>query len=34
MKVFKFGGASVRDADGIKNLYKIGVMDSIKFRNI
>jgi aspartate kinase len=23
MKVFKFGGASVRDADGIKNLYKI-----------
>ena len=23
MKVFKFGGASVKDADGVKNLAKI-----------
>ena len=23
MKVFKFGGASVKDADGIKNVYDV-----------
>jgi aspartate kinase len=23
MKVFKFGGASVKDADGIKNVYSV-----------
>ena len=30
MKVFKFGGASVRDADGIKNLYKIVAVEEGK----
>ena len=23
MKIFKFGGASIKDADGIKNVYKV-----------
>ena len=23
MKIFKFGGASVKDADGIKNVYQV-----------
>ena len=23
MRIFKFGGASVKDADGVKNLYKV-----------